>query len=74
MVLKLLPTWMQEISIHAPREGCDFGVMTLKESGKISIHAPREGCDTLDVEVGKHLINFNPRTPRGVRHRCSQFR
>ena len=36
----------------------------------ISIHAPREGCDlTLDVEVGKHLVNFNPRTPRGVRLR-----
>ena len=35
-----------EISIHAPREGCDewyrFG---RGRRGAISIHAPREGCD-----------------------------
>ena len=35
-----------QISIHAPREGCDAGVLLpcLGCRG-ISIHAPREGCD-----------------------------
>ena len=35
-----------EISIHAPREGCDEAAIaapTAKQA--ISIHAPREGCD-----------------------------
>ena len=36
----------QDISIHAPREGCDTNL--LKQMAilrEISIHAPREGCD-----------------------------
>ena len=37
---------MIEISIHAPREGCDMSAYALKGSAlTISIHAPREGCD-----------------------------
>ena len=41
---------------------------------KISIHAPREGCDLLLVLSKVLLVNFNPRTPRGVRqqHFCSE--
>ena len=36
-------TW---ISIHAPREGCDFvHIEGDNVSDVISIHAPREGCD-----------------------------
>ena len=34
-----------EISIHAPREGCDPGLGRYKADRVISIHAPREGCD-----------------------------
>ena len=34
------------VSIHAPREGCDFGGRTIHGIDAIvSIHAPREGCD-----------------------------
>ena len=33
------------ISIHAPREGCDFFFHIVFPSPLISIHAPREGCD-----------------------------
>ena len=34
------------ISIHAPREGGDLGILRRAERrGKISIHAPREGGD-----------------------------
>ena len=55
------------ISIHAPREGCDYNIGHGLKLDKISIHAPREGCD---IEGGLSLaleFNFNPRTPRGVR-------
>ena len=37
-----------DISIHAPREGCDRGAdIAATEPVYISIHAPREGCDLL---------------------------
>ena len=56
------------ISIHAPREGCDG---TRRRAGTscstISIHAPREGCDLLLLTSGPPAPHFNPRTPRGVR-------
>ena len=34
------------ISIHAPREGCDFLPLRVRSRRHISIHAPCEGCDT----------------------------
>ena len=34
-----------EISIHAPREGCDSTGPDIRPESQISIHAPREGCD-----------------------------
>ena len=34
----------------------------------ISIHAPREGCDSSIFVLSPVVANFNPRTPRGVRH------
>ena len=33
------------VSIHAPREGCDFMISNPRVSSSVSIHAPREGCD-----------------------------
>ena len=58
-----------EISIHAPREGCDHdaAMWACKRPG-ISIHAPREGCDYLPYVLRSYQPYFNPRTPRGVRH------
>ena len=41
-------TWVngQRISIHAPREGCDWiSDCSRLLTSPISIHAPREGCD-----------------------------
>ena len=35
----------REISIHAPREGCDSRPRAVLGEPVISIHAPREGCD-----------------------------
>ena len=34
----------------------------------ISIHAPIVGCDRIQQEVLHQVLNFNPRTHRGVRH------
>ena len=56
------------ISIHAPREGCDYNIGHGLKLDKISIHAPREGCDGGAGSVPVLRGNFNPRTPRGVRH------
>ena len=33
------------VSIHAPREGCDFKEAIDRLEQEVSIHAPREGCD-----------------------------
>ena len=38
------------------------------EGQLISIHAPREGCDSFPTWTTSQPQNFNPRTPRGVRH------
>ncbi len=55
------------ISIHAPREGCDRLLWMLLLPTQISIHAPREGCDGQRVCIWGYPKDFNPRTPRGVR-------
>ena len=56
------------ISIHAPREGCDYFYVWSWRYVDISIHAPREGCDWItSAPATKEFDNFNPRTPRGVR-------
>ena len=34
-----------QVSIHAPREGCDDDSESAVYTDKVSIHAPREGCD-----------------------------
>ena len=38
-----------EISIHAPREGCDDSKIAMRNIYRISIHAPREGCDAINT-------------------------
>ena len=35
------------ISIHAPRKGCDRGRHADRRGERISIHAPRKGCDSM---------------------------
>ena len=60
--------YSKEISIHAPREGCDGRCWTMAWSSTvIPIHAPREGCDPGGRACTGLLTDFNPRTPRGVR-------
>ena len=58
---------MAGISIHAPREGCDQAKVDTDLTAYISIHAPREGCDISAPYLSTSSMDFNPRTPRGVR-------
>ena len=52
------------ISIHAPREGCDYiNTTTINGLLLISIHAPREGCDIPSDGTCMMRYDFNPRTP-----------
>ena len=45
-VLALVFSSREEVSIHAPREGCDTAITMSKiDTATVSIHAPREGCD-----------------------------
>ena len=60
----------QEISIHAPRAGCDQHPGRAAQAGRISIHAPRAGCDRHLCDGGVKANDFNPRTPCGVRLPC----
>ena len=60
--------FVRTISIHAPLTGCDQ-YQTAEDSlnQDISIHAPLTGCDALTCSKEYFIINFNPRTPHGVR-------
>ena len=55
------------ISIHAPRAGCDLSELRKHIEHHISIHAPRAGCDLSFDTVPSSSSDFNPRTPCGVR-------
>ena len=60
---------LTQISIHAPRVGCDQkDFQNLLDTVYISIHAPRVGCDFPSRYSVFSAKYFNPRTPRGVRH------
>ena len=57
-----------QISIHAPRVGCDMACChNCPKLCTISIHAPRVGCDRRCCTASSWLSYFNPRTPCGVR-------
>ena len=57
-----------EISIHAPLAGCDVrGRRDRRGLFHISIHAPLAGCDSPHGAFQNKVVNFNPRTPCGVR-------
>ena len=62
-----------EISIHAPLAGCDVrGRRDRRGLFHISIHAPLAGCDSPHGAFQNKVVNFNPRTPCGVRQ-CKVF-
>ena len=66
--------YSDEISIHAPLAGCDDGWKPYQEEARhISIHAPLAGCDRVVYGRAAIKIDFNPRTPCGVRHTARSF-
>ena len=60
--------FFDEISIHAPREGCDKAVQYWPYSSRLfqSTHPARGATSQLWKHLGASGY-FNPRTPRGVR-------
>ena len=64
------PDTQLEISIHAPREGCDAARQCLGALAGISIHAPREGCDFTATEPPGGTVGFQSTHPvRGATSR-----
>ncbi len=53
-----------QISIHAPREGCDNSSAPSLSTIAISIHAPREGCDLVVPQDIQTTINISIHAPR----------
>ena len=54
-----------------PARGATMEPTRLMVRASISIHAPREGCDVGCFNQIQPMSDFNPRTPRGVRHKSS---
>ena len=50
-----------------PMRGATHRPSTIKFATPISIHAPHAGCDSAAPAGTGNLLNFNPRTPCGVR-------
>ena len=67
------PAPFRDISIHAPREGCDTLRDHARRPREISIHAPREGCDRKWVLTCGVSAEFQSTHPvRGATHKDSQ--
>ena len=66
---------LDDVSIHAPREGCDTEVCKRRAIViAVSIHAPREGCDlNACTHLHRSYRRFNSRTPGGVRLRINSL-
>ena len=63
-----------DISIHAPREGCDHDTKTVELGGvEFQSTHPARGATTINFRVHIDTLNFNPRTPRGVRLKGDGF-
>ena len=52
------------VSIHAPREGCDYKLQEFCLLFEVSIHAPREGCDMELLAEYKRLDYVSIHAPR----------
>ena len=57
----------QQFQSTHPARGATAPASVIPCTNAISIHAPREGCDRVLFRICPIRLNFNPRTPRGVR-------
>ena len=53
-----------QVSIHAPREGCDLGGWSSQIDISVSIHAPREGCDLRPLAMSCTVNSVSIHAPR----------
>ena len=62
------------ISIHAPRKGCDFTLLSPQKItfGFQSTH-PARGATSVESRTKTRRMYFNPRTPQGVRRLAIYF-
>ena len=56
-----------------PGWGATLTIINYNKLTTISIHAPRVGCDSIYNHSIKISVNFNPRTPGGVRLKVLVF-
>ena len=55
----------RNVSIHAPREGCDVALCRGEAVAHlVSIHAPREGCDYSPLNIATSPFNVSIHAPR----------
>ena len=47
-----------QVSIHAPRVGCDLITALIVDTAGVSIHAPRVGCDLTGVSTTRASLTF----------------
>ena len=55
------------VSIHVPLAEHDFTLPIVPLSGLVSIHVPLAEHDGRTVDMGRRLLSFNSRAPRGAR-------
>ena len=74
--LSPIRVWLSLPSFQSthPLRGATATRIRYARSSAISIHAPLAGCDEPLTQGGAWLIDFNPRTPCGVRPRISSGR
>ena len=58
-----------EFQSTLPARGATCGLLEVLGIQPISIHAPRTGSDKQAENTCRELINFNPRSPHGERHK-----
>ena len=60
-----------DISIHAPRAGCDYNVSINRACYcRFQSTHPVRGATNVFQAITAHTVDFNPRTPCGVRRLC----
>ena len=58
----------QAVSIHAPREGCDWSVDSVpSKRNEFQFTHPGRGATLTELIIVRRLSSFNSRTPGGVR-------
>ena len=68
LAVRLLPVPISIFQSTHPLRGATLRLQAFRAQPRISIHAPLAGCDPGLQRLQSARLNFNPRTPCGVRH------